>query len=207
MNLTIDDTLKWMEKTNEKIQANKEYLTSLDQAIGDGDHGINMARGFHEVVNKLSVSNYENISDLLKDVAMTLLSKVGGASGPLYGTAFLKISMSVKGKVLIVKEDLALAIDEATKGIIQRGKAKEGDKTLLDVWLPVLRLLQKNDQMDWKKLEETAKYAMEGTKEKMAIKGRAAYLKERSIGHIDPGAVSSYYLFQSLSEIARKGEK
>lgn len=207
MNLTIDDTLKWMEKTNEKIQANKEYLTSLDQAIGDGDHGINMARGFHEVVNKLSVSNYENISDLLKDVAMTLLSKVGGASGPLYGTAFLKISMSVKGKVLIVKEDLALAIDEATKGIIQRGKAKEGDKTLLDVWLPVLRLLQKNDQMDWKKLEETAKYAMEGTKEKMAIKGRAAYLKERSIGHIDPGAVSSYYLFQSLAEIARKGEK
>lgn len=207
MNLTIDDTLKWMEKTNEKIQANKEYLTSLDQAIGDGDHGINMARGFQEVVNKLSVSNYENISDLLKDVAMTLLSKVGGASGPLYGTAFLKISMSVKGKVLIVKEDLALAIDEATKGIIQRGKAKEGDKTLLDVWLPVLRLLQKNDQMDWKKLEETAKYAMEGTKEKMAIKGRAAYLKERSIGHIDPGAVSSYYLFQSLAEIARKGEK
>ncbi len=140
MNLTVNATLKWMEKMNEKVQANKEYLTELDQAIGDGDHGINMSRGFQEVVNKISVTSYETVSDCLKDVAMTLMTKVGGASGPLYGTAFLKMSISLRGKDKVDGMALILAIDEAVKGMIQRGKAAVGNKTMLDVWIPILNL-------------------------------------------------------------------
>ncbi|MBL5799575.1 dihydroxyacetone kinase subunit L [Bacillus sporothermodurans] len=207
MNLTVDKTLKWMTRVNEKIQANKAYLTSLDQAIGDGDHGINMSRGFQEVVKKLSSSHYETVSDCFKDVAMTLMSKVGGASGPIFGTAFLKMSMSVKGKESINQEEFTRAIDDAINGIIQRGKANEGDKTLLDVWMPILRVFQENDDINWNDADNTAKNAMEATKERLAKKGRAAYLKERSIGHVDPGSVSSYYLFQSLAEVMTKGDK
>ncbi|MGE8203109.1 dihydroxyacetone kinase subunit DhaL [Heyndrickxia sp. NPDC080065] len=207
MNLTINDTLKWMEKINGKIQTNKKYLTSLDQAIGDGDHGINMARGFQEVINKTTIVNYETVSDCFKDVAMTLMSKVGGASGPLYGTAFLKMSMAVRGKTSLNKELFTTAINEAIMGISQRGRAKEGDKTLLDVWQPILRFLQEHDSINWDDFESFAKNAMEATKDIMALKGRAAYLKERSIGHLDPGSVSSYYLFQSLAEVVREGEE
>lgn len=207
MNLTVDKTLKWIIKANEKIQTNKTYLTSLDQAIGDGDHGINMARGFQEVVNKLSSSHYETVSDCFKDVAMTLMSKVGGASGPIFGTAFLKMSMAVKGKESINQDEFTRALDDAIKGIIHRGKASEGDKTLLDVWMPILRILQENDDVNWDVIDHSAKLAMEATKQRLAKKGRAAYLKERSIGHIDPGSASSYYLFQSLAEVITEGDK
>jgi|UPI0003A622D2 dihydroxyacetone kinase-like protein len=206
MNLTVNATLKWMEKMNEKVQANKEYLTELDQAIGDGDHGINMSRGFQEVVNKISVTSYETVSDCLKDVAMTLMTKVGGASGPLYGTAFLKMSISLRGKDKVDGMALILAIDEAVKGMIQRGKAAVGNKTMLDVWIPILNLFQEKQSIDWNDVERTAKNSMEKTREMLAIKGRAAYLKERSIGHIDAGSASSFYLFQSLAEVARECE-
>lgn len=201
------DLLLWMEKTNEKIQENKEYLTTLDQAIGDGDHGINMARGFQEVVNKIFIANYESISDCLKDIAMILLSRVGGASGPLYGTAFLRMSNAIKEKQIVDKDSFTTAIDEAINGMVQRGKAKEGDKTLLDVWLPVLKYLKEKSYIDWNEFEQVAKIAMESTKDLIAIKGRASYLKERSIGHLDPGSVSSYFLFQALSVVAREAEK
>ncbi len=157
MNLTVNATLKWMEKMNEKVQANKEYLTELDQAIGDGDHGINMSRGFQEVVNKISVTSYETVSDCLKDVAMTLMTKVGGASGPLYGTAFLKMSISLRGKDKVDGMALILAIDEAVKGMIQRGKAAVGNKTMLDVWIPILNLFQEKQSIDWNDVERTAK--------------------------------------------------
>lgn len=206
MELAVQQVLNWLEKTNEKIQRNKEYLTSLDQAIGDGDHGINMSRGFQEVMSKTSATSYNSVSDLLKDVAMTLLSKVGGASGPLYGTAFLKMSMAVKGKEPIDKQALEDAFEEALNGILQRGKAQLGDKTLVDVWTPVVNFLKEHTGIEGPQLEEVAKNAMESTKEVMAKKGRAAYLKERSIGHLDPGSVSSYYLFASLAEVLGEGE-
>lgn len=206
MELAVQQVLNWLEKTNEKIQRNKEYLTSLDQAIGDGDHGINMSRGFQEVMSKTSATSYNSVSDLLKDVAMTLLSKVGGASGPLYGTAFLKMSMAVKGKEPIDKQALEDAFEEALNGILQRGKAQLGDKTLVDVWTPVVNFLKEHTGIEGPQLEEVAKNAMESTKEVMAKKGRAAYLKERSIGHLDPGSVSSYYLFASLAEVLEEGE-
>lgn len=206
MQLTVEQTLTWLEKTNEKVQANKEYLTSLDQAIGDGDHGINMARGFQEVMKKVEAASYESVSDVLKDVAMTLMSKVGGASGPLFGTAFLKMSMAVKGAEPVDEAAFTKGVDEALNGILMRGKAQEGQKTMIDVWAPVLRFLQENDTVEPDRLEEVAKAAMEGTKDTKAIKGRAAYLGDRSIGHLDPGSVSSFYLFQSLAETLKEAE-
>jgi len=200
MELTVKKAKLWMEALNEKIQKQKDYLSELDQAIGDGDHGVNMARGFQEVMNKLSDADYTTPSDLLKDVAMVLMSKVGGASGPLYGTAFLKMSMATKNKEKLTEEDLALAVEEAIKGLEQRGKAQLKDKTMLDVWIPVHHFMKQSNPIDWERLEATAKSAMEATKELLALKGRAAYLKERSVGHIDPGSVSSYYFFQTLAE-------
>ncbi|MCM3478702.1 dihydroxyacetone kinase subunit DhaL [Caldibacillus thermoamylovorans] len=207
MELTVKKAKLWMEALNEKIQKHKEYLSELDQAIGDGDHGVNMARGFQEVMNKLSDADYATPSDLLKDVAMVLMSKVGGASGPLYGTAFLKMAMATKNKEKLTEEDLTLAVEEAIKGLEQRGKAQLKDKTMLDVWIPVHHYMKQNSPIGWENLEATAKGAMEATKELLALKGRAAYLKERSVGHIDPGSVSSYYLFQTLAETMKEGDE
>ncbi|QDP41322.1 dihydroxyacetone kinase subunit DhaL [Radiobacillus deserti] len=205
MELHVAQALMWIERTNEKIQENKEYLSALDQAIGDGDHGINMARGFQAVIEKTSSSEYETVSDVLKDVAMTLMAKVGGASGPLYGTAFLKMSMSTKGKESVSQEDLAEAVRQALEGMKQRGKATEGEKTLIDVWTPVQELLEQSEDLQPEEIKKTAKDAMEATKNIMATKGRAAYLKERSIGHLDAGSVSSYYLFESLANVLEEG--
>ncbi|QHS23249.1 dihydroxyacetone kinase subunit L [Virgibacillus sp. MSP4-1] len=205
MELQVKDVIIWMEKANEKIQSNKEYLTSLDQAIGDGDHGLNMARGFQEVVNKVTGSDYTHVSDILKDVSMTLLSKVGGASGPLYGTAFLKMSTAVKGSENVEFTQFRTAVEEAVNGVKQRGKANQGEKTMLDVWIPVAELLENQDDLETEDLASTARKAMEATKDIEAKKGRAAYLKERSIGHLDPGSVSSYYIFSALAEVLEEG--
>lgn len=202
--LTTEHIQLWLQKTNEKIQENKTYLTELDQAIGDGDHGINMSRGFEEAIKKTADSDYESPGDLLKDWAMTLISKVGGASGPLFGTAILKMSMSVKGKAEVNYAELTTAFEEALAGILQRGHAAENQKTLVDVWSPVVRFLQENTAFDPAAFSNQAKEAMEQTKDMQAEKGRAAYLKERSIGHLDPGSVSSFYLLQSLSEVIEK---
>ncbi|UOQ94534.1 dihydroxyacetone kinase subunit L [Halobacillus shinanisalinarum] len=206
MELQVEQIVTWMEKANEKVQDNKEYLTSLDQAIGDGDHGINMARGFKEVVQKVSGSDYETASDILKDVAMTLMGKVGGAAGPLYGTAFLKLSASVKGKKSIDYGSFVTGLEEALAGMKQRGKSEQGEKTLIDTWAPVIEEMKKADGFDCDLLSATAKAAMEKTKDIKATKGRASYLGDRSIGHLDPGSVSSYYLFTSLAETIRGGK-
>lgn len=203
MELNVKDFIAWMELTNEKIQQHKDYLTALDQPIGDGDHGINMARGFQEVVNKLQTKDYYEPSEVMKDVAMTLLSKVGGASGPLYGTAFLKLSMEVKGKASIDLQDLTNGIQAGLDGIKQRGRSTIGEKTLVDVWSPVVDALLKHDIYS---LMETAKNAMEETKNTIATKGRAAYFKDKSLGHIDPGSASSYYLFEALAETVKGKE-
>nr|WP_245345428.1 dihydroxyacetone kinase subunit DhaL [Halobacillus andaensis] len=193
-----------MNKTNERLQSNKEYLTSLDQAVGDGDHGINMARGFNEVVQKIDGADYETVSDALKDVAMTLMSKVGGAAGPLYGTAFLKLSTSLKGKDSVDQESFKSGLEEALAGMKQRGKSDEGEKTLVDVWSPVIETF--TNSFNPEDLVQTAQTAMEKTKDMKATKGRASYLGDRSIGHLDPGSVSSFYLFESLAETVKGGE-
>src|SRR5699024_6179934 len=200
----VEHVIKWMERTNDKIGQNKEYLTSLDQAIGDGDHGINMVRGFQEVVNKITEQEYKTVADALKDIAMTLISKVGGASGPLYGTAFLKFSMASKDHD-VTYDTFVKGVEDACNGINQRGKADVGEKTMLDVWCPVADQLKKENQFNADVILRTTKEAMENTKDIMATKGRASYMKERSIGHLDPGAVSSFYLFEALAEVIQEG--
>lgn len=200
MTFTVEQALNWVSKSNEKIQENKDYLSELDQAIGDGDHGINMARGFEEVMNKLGDNDYEQVADVWKDAAMTLMSKVGGASGPLFGTAFWKMSMAVKGETEVDEKKFVKALEDALAGIKQRGKAEEGEKTMIDVWSPVVGKLNEAQAFEAGVLRDTAESAMEATKDIVATKGRAAYLKERSKGHLDPGSVSSYYLFAALAE-------
>lgn len=200
MKLIVNDILKWIELTNEQIQTHKAYLSELDQVIGDGDHGHNMARGFQEVIVKLESGDDETITDVLKDTAMTLISKVGGASGPLLGTAFLRMSTALKGEESLDTQGLSSALYEAVKGIKQRGKATEGEKTMLDVWIPVTHHFSETDTFEPAAIVQVAKEAMEATKDMKATKGRASYFGDKSIGHIDPGAVTSYYIFAALAE-------
>ncbi|MFB5164664.1 dihydroxyacetone kinase subunit DhaL [Parageobacillus toebii] len=201
MAFDMEQAKRWMNIANDKIQQQKQYLTELDQAIGDGDHGLNMARGFQEVVEKISSANYEDLGSLFKDVSMTLIAKVGGASGPLYGTAFLKMSLALAGKKEADDKELIAALEAALDGIKARGKANVGEKTMVDVWEPVMEFLREKGSIHTKEAALLAKEKMEHTKELEAKKGRAAYLGKRSIGHIDPGSASSYLLFAALAEV------
>lgn len=203
MKLGVEEVKQWMQALSQKLQGKKAYLTELDQAIGDGDHGLNIARGFQEVVYKITIINYEEVGSLFKDIGMTLLSKVGGASGPLYGTVFLKASAEVKGKEELTYADLSTALAASLEGLKMRGKANVGDKTMIDVWEPVVGYLQKESE-DWDALVSLAKTSMEGTKELEAKKGRAAYLGKRSVGHLDPGSVSTFYFFEELANVCKE---
>ena len=190
------------------IEENKEFLTQLDNEIGDGDHGINLARGFEAVEKKLPSLAGGDIGALLKGVGMQLVSTVGGASGPLYGTAFMKAGMACKGLTEIDGPAFVKAMEAAVDGIKMRGKATEGEKTMLDALCPALKVLQ-DDVTAGKSLKEAlqdaaqaAEKGVEYTKTIIATKGRASYLGERSLGHQDPGATSSLYLLQVLAEMA-----
>ena len=197
-----------VEGMAKKIEAEKEYLTELDNEIGDGDHGINLARGFEAVEKKLASLAGGDIGALLKGVGMQLVSTVGGASGPLYGTAFMKAGMACKGLTEIDGPAFVKAMEAAVDGIKMRGKATEGEKTMLDALCPALKVLQ-DDVTAGKSLKEAlqdaaqaAEKGVEYTKTIIATKGRASYLGERSLGHQDPGATSSLYLLQVLAEMA-----
>ena len=197
-----------IEGMAKKIEAEKEYLTELDNEIGDGDHGINLARGFEAVEKKLPSLAGGDIGALLKGVGMQLVSTVGGASGPLYGTAFMKAGMVCKGLTEIDGPAFVKAMEAAVDGIKMRGKATEGEKTMLDALCPALKVMQ-DDVAAGKSLKEAlqdaaqaAEKGVEYTKTIIATKGRASYLGERSLGHQDPGATSSLYLLQVLAEMA-----
>lgn len=197
-----------IEGMAKKIEAEKEYLTELDNEIGDGDHGINLARGFEAVEKKLPSLAGGDIGALLKGVGMQLVSTVGGASGPLYGTAFMKAGMACKGLAEIDGPAFVKAMEAAVDGIKMRGKATEGEKTMLDALCPALKVMQ-DDVAAGKSLKEAlqdaaqaAEKGVEYTKTIIATKGRASYLGERSLGHQDPGATSSLYLLQVLAEMA-----
>ncbi|QHF55395.1 MULTISPECIES: dihydroxyacetone kinase subunit DhaL [Streptococcus] len=183
--------LLWMEKFNEKIQANKDYLSELDSPIGDGDHGGNMARGMAAVMQELSVKEYETADQVFKVVAMQLLSKVGGASGPLYGSAFMGIT-----KACQTGASLADTLQAGLEMIQKRGKVELGEKTMVDIWIPVISALQA-ENLSLNVIQE----AVEGTRNIIATKGRASYVGERSIGHIDPGSFSSGLLFEAMLEV------
>ncbi|HFI0147573.1 TPA: dihydroxyacetone kinase subunit DhaL [Streptococcus suis] len=183
--------LLWMETFNKKIQENKDYLSELDSPIGDGDHGGNMARGMAAVMQELSEKDYETADQVFKVVAMQLLSKVGGASGPLYGSAFMGITKASQAGA-----DLADMLQAGLDMIQKRGKAELGEKTMVDVWVPVIAALREN-QLSVELIHE----AVQATKDIVATKGRASYVGERSIGHIDPGSFSSGLLFEAMLEV------
>lgn len=188
--LTIENGKKWLAIFDEKITANKDYLSELDTPIGDGDHGNNMYRGMSAVMEAIKEKDPQQVPDLLKLTAMTLISKVGGASGPLYGTAFLEMA---KGSAKT--DEIIPLVEKALEGIEKRGNSQPGEKTMLDVWMPALTELKSGD-LTVQHLQEAA----EKTKDIVATKGRASYLGERSLGHIDPGAMSSCYLFEAMIE-------
>lgn len=190
----------------ETIEENKKYLTQLDAAIGDGDHGHNMAKGFGAAKEKLESTSPETPADILKAVGMALVSKVGGAAGPLYGTAFLNASKSVAGKTELDLNDFQVMLESALDGVKSRGKATVGEKTMVDAIEPALEALKKaiaegsstKEAMD--KAVAAAEEGVNYTKTIIAKKGRASYLGERSIGHIDPGAMSSFVILKTIAE-------
>lgn len=191
-----------IDKICDEIEKNKEYLTELDRVIGDGDHGINLARGTEkikkELVNMKDLKPYE----VFNKMAMLLMSNVGGASGALYATALMKGAMALKNKDNISKDEILEVFNEMINGIRMRGKSTIGEKTMLDTLIPAYDAMKIGVTVTecFKLAEEAAKKGMEKTKEIVATKGRASYLGERSLGHIDPGAMSSYLILKVISE-------
>ncbi len=192
MKLTQAMTYKWLQLFVQDIQKNQAHLNELDTAIGDGDHGTNMVRGMEQVFKILSQSQDQKVSDLLKQVAFALISKVGGASGPLYGTAFLEMSKYLQNQ----DDDLASVINAGALGIKRRGQVNGGEKTMYDIWQPVAADLQQQ-QFNQANLDSH----LQATLNLEATKGRASYLGERSQGHLDPGAQSSTILFTDLLQV------
>lgn len=198
-----DKIIQWLQIFATEIEQNKEYLTELDATIGDADHGINMDRGFKKVASQLPSVADKDISTILKTVSMTLISTVGGASGPLYGTFFLRASTAVAGKEELTSENLFKLLQAGLEGVIQRGKAQLGDKTMVDVLSPVVNSFQHVDNNQnivetMQQVVSIAEQAMKDTIPMLAKKGRASYLGDRSIGHQDPGATSTYLMLKSL---------
>ncbi|MBR2773618.1 MAG: dihydroxyacetone kinase subunit L [Selenomonadaceae bacterium] len=193
-----------------RIEAQKDFLTELDNEIGDGDHGINLARGFKAVEEKLPTFADKDIGAILKGVGTALVSTVGGASGPLYGTAFMKAGNVCKGKTDITAAEFVAALEAAINGIKMRGKAVEGEKTMLDALCPAYKAIKAGIDGGKDLIDaladgvDAAQAGVEYTKTIIATKGRASYLKERSIGHQDPGATSSLYMLQTTLEVMRR---
>ncbi|MBC1234839.1 dihydroxyacetone kinase subunit DhaL [Listeria booriae] len=184
--------VQWLQDFSDRVIQNKQLLSDLDQAIGDGDHGINMARGLTELQKALVEKEPASVKDTFKTAGMTILSKVGGASGPLYGSAFLAMSKAIDTDTL-TETQLIEALEAGLEGIEHRGKSHAGEKTMIDVWEPVIHALRQDELTS-----DVIEAALQKTKDLKATKGRAAYLGERSIGHLDPGAYSSALLFQAL---------
>jgi dihydroxyacetone kinase-like protein len=209
MTISRDKLIAWLEKLSGVMKDNRGLLTELDAAIGDADHGINMDRGFGKVLEKLPTVKEKDVGTILKTVGMTLMSSVGGASGPLYGTFFMKagMAMAIAGKEEIDAPGLVTFLEAGVEGILQRGRAERGDKTMVDVWAPVLDTVATavaggasvKDALA--RAVEAAEKGVQDTIPLQARKGRASYLGERSIGHRDPGAVSSCLMIRTLQEI------
>lgn len=206
MPVARDSVIEWIKTYAKVVEENREYLTELDAAIGDADHGANMHRGFQAVMNKMTEISDKDIGTVFKTVGMTLLSTVGGAGGPLYGTFFLQAGMKTAGKMELSTEDWLSALDGALAGVLMRGKAEVGDKTMVDALTPAVEALRKAAA---EKLPigqaaglsaEAARKGMESTTPLVARKGRASYLGERSAGHQDPGATSSHMLLKTAAD-------
>ncbi len=202
--VTKAQIIRWLEKSAAVIEENKEYLTQLDSAIGDADHGTNMARGFAKVMEKLPTVVDKDIGNILKTVGMTLISSVGGASGPLYGTFYMRSGMAVIAKEELTAEDLFKLLNTGVEGVVQRGRAQLQDKTMIDAWAPALKAYEAamaNGSDVLGAMEAAVAAAEQGMKDTIPLqarKGRASYLGERSIGHQDPGATSTHLILKAL---------
>ena len=204
--MTNEDNLRWLEHIADVLHENAAYLTQLDSPIGDADHGVNMDRGFKAVRDKFPSMAEMDISTQLKTVGMTLVSTVGGASGPLYGTAFLRAGTAVAGKGELDSADIVAMLEAFLGGIVARGKANPGEKTMVDALTPAVNAAKQAlaEGVTAKELAlratQAAEEGMKATVPLLATKGRASYLGERSIGHQDPGATSSWLTLRSLAE-------
>jgi phosphoenolpyruvate---glycerone phosphotransferase subunit DhaL len=205
------DTAKAIEVLQiicDKIQQQKDYLCELDAALGDGDHGISMAKSFHAVSVTLSGMQGQSLDVILNTVGMTLISEVGGAMGPLFGTAFMRAGKAVSGKETLTTYDLVLMLNAAEEGIVKRGHAQPGDKTLLDALHPAVIAAQHAAETDCSFLEglqmaaDAAMQGAESTREMLAKIGRSSRLGERSIGHQDPGATSLAIIMKTAAQAA-----
>ncbi len=206
MTISRDAVLDWLKAFAATINENAAYLTQLDSDIGDGDHGANMNRGMQAALTALPGVADKDIGSIFKTVGMKLVSTVGGASGPLYGTMFMQMGNATAGKMELTLDDWVAALQAGYDGVVMRGKAQPGDKTMVDALLPGLAAL-KAARANGAAIGDALNAAAQATKQGMtetiplvARKGRASYLGERSANHQDPGATSSYYLMQTAAE-------
>jgi phosphoenolpyruvate---glycerone phosphotransferase subunit DhaL len=204
--LSYEDVLAWLKAYASTIAENKEHLTRLDSAIGDADHGINIDRGMQAALAKLDGVDATDVGALLKTVGMTLVSTVGGAGGPLYGTLFLQMGTATAGKAELEPEDWRAALEAGLAGVQMRGKAEAGDKTMVDALIPgkdgFAQALSEGADFAaaLRRSATAAEEGMRATVPLVARKGRASYLGERSAGHQDPGATSSYLLLKVAAD-------
>ncbi len=202
----IDQFVNWLSRFRELVTEQQSYLTDLDSAIGDADHGANMTRGMNAVMEKLGAAPAVAVDELFKSVGMTLVTSVGGASGPLYGTLFLRMGMTAGPVVELDGAGMSAALRAGLEGVVARGKAEAGDKTMFDAMAPALDAWDETlgGGGDLVAAASAAFAAAEtgrdATQALVARKGRASYLGERSAGHLDPGATSTALLFQALAE-------
>ena len=215
MSVPYEDVVRWVKTFAEVIADQKAYLTELDSAIGDADHGINMDRGMQAVIGKLdaappqsgSAASGDDIGAMFKTVGMTLVSTVGGAGGPLYGTLFLQLGVATAGKDELTAPDWQAALEAAVTGVQARGKAEAGDKTMLDALIPArdafAAAVADGAELPaaLRRSAEAGEQGMKDTIPLVARKGRASYLGERSAGHQDPGATSSYLLLKTAADV------
>jgi len=206
--LTIDGFIAWLAAFQARVTEQKSYLTELDSAIGDADHGSNMARGMAAVMDKVGDAPAATADELFKVVGMTLVTSVGGASGPLYGTFFLRLGMAAGPVAECDAGALAAALRAGLDGVVARGKAEAGDKTMFDAMSPALDAFDSSVAAGASLVEaaaaarDAAATGRDATEPLVARKGRASYLGERSAGHLDPGAASTALLFDALAEVA-----
>lgn len=204
------DILKIMRNIAKTVKENKGYLTELDSAIGDGDYGVNLERGFNAVEQKLLDDKSKDIGTVLENVGLTLMNSAGGAVGALYGTAFMKAGEAVKGRQKISLEDLVRMFKDVEQGIKEIGSAGLGEKTILDAIHPAVEALKRATEEGLSFVEvlerstKAAKEGVENTKKMIAMRGRAKYLGDRTVGHQDVGATSFYLMLNSALEALRE---
>jgi dihydroxyacetone kinase-like protein len=200
--VTTDTVRDWMGRFAASMHEHREELVRLDTAIGDGDHGTNMDRGMRKAIEKLDAQEQADAGTVLKTVAMALVSSVGGAAGPLYGTLFLQMGTALAGKPDVDLKGYAAAWRKGVEGVQARGKAEPQDKTMLDALLPAVEALEGASDLEsgLRAAAEAAERGMGDTIPLIARKGRASYLGDRSRDHQDPGATSTYYLCQTAAD-------